>query len=66
MLRNISILAVCAAILVACGGGDGIANGLALLGGDFNRAFQQNPNDTPISLDNIALVLTPEREPFNP
>lgn len=66
MLKNISILAVCAAVLVACGGGGGVVNGLAQLGGDFNRAFQQNPNDTPISLENIALALTPEREPFNP
>ncbi len=66
MLKNISILAFAAAVLVACGGGGGGVSGFAQLGSDFARAFAQDRNDEPISLANVALVQTPLIEPFNP
>ncbi len=65
MLKNISILVVLAGALVACGGGNGLS-GLASLGDDFARAFAQDRNAEPISLENVTLNLTPTREPFNP
>ncbi len=67
MLKNISILVICAGALVACGGGGGNGlSGLASLGDDFARAFAQDRNAEPISLENVTLNLTPTREPFNP
>ncbi|SFD70674.1 hypothetical protein SAMN04488523_102137 [Sulfitobacter brevis] len=65
MLKNISILAVLAVVLVACGGGGGVT-GFAQLGSDFARAFAQDRNAEPISLENVTLVKTPLVEPFNP
>lgn len=66
MLKNISILVITAGILVSCGGSSGPASGMALLGSDFIRAFQQDRNDEPISLENVALRMTEQRESFNP
>ena len=51
--------------LVACGGGGG-TSGIASLGSDFVRAFSQAPNDTPLDPTQLALVLTPTVEPFDP
>ena len=55
-------------ILAACDGASGgqVSKGIASLGNDFVRAFNQSPNDTPISLENVTINQTPGIEPFNP
>ncbi|MEM5544405.1 hypothetical protein WNY61_16835 [Sulfitobacter sp. AS92] len=65
MLKNISILVLLGGVLVACGS-SGAVNGIAALGADFVRAFNQDPNDEPISLAGVSLPKFPTREPFNP
>ncbi len=65
MLRNISILAVTAGFLTACGGSDG-GNGVAQLGSFFARAFAQDRNAEPLPLTNVTLAMRPTSEPFNP
>jgi hypothetical protein len=59
----LSLLAV-----AACdgGGGGGSVSGIASLGADFVRAFNQNPNDTPLDAQAVSLTLTPQATPFNP
>lgn len=66
MLKKISILAICAGVLVACDSGAKLLGGFQLLGADFARAFAQDRNDEPIALANVVLNLDPGREPFNP
>jgi hypothetical protein len=43
-----------------------MSQGITSLGSDFVRAFNQNPNDMPIPLDDVTLIQTPTIEPFNP
>ena len=65
MLKSISVLVVLGGVLVACGSSGGL-NGIAQLGRDFVRAFNQDRNDEPISLAGVTLPQLPTREPFNP
>ncbi|UWR32898.1 hypothetical protein K3759_13195 [Sulfitobacter sp. W027] len=65
MLKSISVLVVLGGVLVACGSSGGL-NGIAQLGSDFVRAFNQDRNDEPISLAGVTLPQLPTREPFNP
>lgn len=65
MYKNLTILAVCAGVLGACGGGSSY-NGLTALGSDFARAFAQDRNAEPIDLTNVSLDLKPTLDPFNP
>lgn len=41
------------------------ADGINSLGSDFVRAFQQDRNDEPISLEGVTINQFPEREPFS-
>ena len=66
LIRNAGFGLLAMAALVACDSATGGKMGIASLGSDFVRAFNQNPNDTPIPLDDVTLVLTPTVEPFNP
>ena len=51
-------------VLVACGGGDGIAENVGRLGATFQQAFAQGPNDAPIDILNADLVLSLTEDPF--
>lgn len=68
MIRNVGFGFVAMAALVACDNATGgqLGKGITSLGSDFVRAFNQDRNDTPISLENVTLLQTPEIEPFNP
>lgn len=68
MIRTTGYALLAAVTLVACDSATGgqLSQGITSLGSDFVRAFNQAPNDEPISLDNVNLVLTPTIEPFNP
>ena len=68
LIRNAGIGLFAIAALVACDNAtdNQVSQGIASLGSDFVRAFNQSPNDTPIPLDDVNLVLTQDIEPFNP
>ena len=68
LIRNASFGLLAMVALVACDNATGgqVSQGITSLGSDFVRAFNQNPNDTPIPLDNVTLIQTPSIEPFNP
>ena len=63
-------LMLLAAALAACvdgddpGGAAGMASALAALGSDFQAAFNQGRNDTPINVDLATLTLDRTAEPF--
>lgn len=60
------------AILSGCNGSDGGGGGvpakmgIATLGADFVKAFNQAPNDEPFDAQAIKLTQTPRIEPFDP
>ena len=62
------------AILSGCNGSDGdgggggipAKKGIATLGQDFVKAFNQGPNDEPFDAEDIKLTMTPKIEPFDP
>jgi len=58
------------AVLAGCnesGGGDVPAKkGIATLGADFVKAFNQAPNAEPFDAQDIKLTQTPGIEPFDP
>lgn len=63
MLKKLGYIAVLSFILVAC---DNLASGFVReFGTDFQRAFDQSPNDTPLDPTGFNLVLTPLVDPFN-
>ncbi|WP_299506830.1 hypothetical protein [uncultured Roseobacter sp.] len=56
--------------LVACVDGEGasgeagVASAVAAFGSDFQMAFNQGRNDTPINVDLVTLTLDRTAEPF--
>jgi len=59
------------AVLAGCndsGGGGGVPakKGIATLGADFVKAFNQAPNAEPFDAQDIKLTQTPGIEPFDP
>ena len=65
LIKSALALAVMAFVVAACSGGSG-PKGIATLGSDFLRAFNQGPNDTPLDASALKLTLTPTIEPFDP
>lgn len=53
-------------LLAACDDNGNSTSGIASLGRGFLEAFNQEPNDEPLALDDITLAMTPGIEPFNP
>ena len=66
--RNAGLCLFAVGFLAACDSATGgqVSKGIASLGSDFVRAFNQSPNDTPISLENVTINQSPAVEPFNP
>lgn len=58
------------AFLAGCNGSDGggvpVKKGIATLGADFVKAFNQDRNDEPFDAQDIKLKQTPKIEPFDP
>ena len=70
-LRTGGILLLVAFGLAACddsGDGDdgGTPEGIETLGDDFQRAFNQSPNDEPLDASTLTIPSTPRIEPFDP
>ncbi|MDW3181816.1 MULTISPECIES: hypothetical protein [unclassified Roseobacter] len=71
-MRTFSFRIICAlglaTALVACDDSNGPVDGLTLalqsLGSDFQAAFNQGRNDTPIDVDMVRLTLDRTAEPF--
>lgn len=71
-MRTFSFRVICslglATALVACDDSDGPVDGLTTalqaLGSDFQTAFNQGRNDTPINVDVARLTLNRTAEPF--
>ena len=59
-----ALLSMGLSVLVACGGGGGVAENIGRLGATFQQAFAQGPNDAPIDVSNADLVLTLTEDPF--
>ena len=67
LLRAVLALVLGTAALAACDDdSNGTRGGIASLGSDFLRAFNQDPNDEPLDASDLELRLTPRLEPFNP
>jgi hypothetical protein len=64
--RAAVLLVVGALALAACDDDDSMAQGIETLGDDFERAFNQDPNDEPLDASELTLTLTPTIEPFDP
>lgn len=65
MKKSLALLIVGGLTLSACGSGGGNAgNGINSLGSFFVRAFNQSPNDEPLSLEGQSLPQFPTLEPF--
>lgn len=63
MSQNLAYVSAAILFLIAC---DSQSQGIASLGTDFVRAFQQERNAEPFDASELTLTLTPTREPFNP
>ena len=66
--RGVVLLVAGALALAACDDDTMamMAQGIDSLGSDFVRAFNQDPNDTPLDASDLSLTLTPTIEPFDP
>ncbi len=66
MTKSLSFLMLGFVLLAACDSNNTVGRGIASLGADFSKAFNQDRNDTPFDADEISLKATPTIEPFNP
>ena len=54
-------------LVAACGGGNGVAQGIDTLGAAFVQAFQTGPNGAALANPaGAGLVVNPNIDPFNP
>lgn len=64
MLKSLTLISTL--LFVAACDSSNPLRGIASLGPDFVRSFNQAPTDVPLDASALQLAMTPMAEPFNP